>query len=98
MKNIVRNTTEPKRVTKKKSNVGGMSVINQSGGEMSKVLTESQQLNVWTVHQCSKDMEMKRFRYSCSWTCMSVLEKCGDESINRLSQLQQQNVLLVQQC
>jgi len=38
-----------------------MSVIDKSCGEMSKVLTESQQLNVWTVHQYSNDMEVKRF-------------------------------------
>jgi len=39
-----------------------MSVIDKSGGEMSEVLTESQQLNIWTVHQYAKDMEVKRFR------------------------------------
>jgi len=38
MKNIIRNATEPETVTKK-SNEGGMSVIDKSGGEMSKVLT-----------------------------------------------------------
>jgi hypothetical protein len=47
---------------KKKSNMGGMTVIDKSGGEMSKMLTEPQQLNVWRVHQYSKDTEMKRFR------------------------------------
>lgn len=36
-------------------------MIGKSGGEMSKVLTESQQLNVWTVHQYSKGTEVKRF-------------------------------------
>jgi len=39
-----------------------MSMIDKSGGEMSKVVTESQQLKVWTVQQYSKDMKVKRFR------------------------------------